>query len=65
MTRQEFFENFSFEQCEQLCSKIEFLNVLIAEPFNAEQAEAVADRILNSNPPPNRKPLETENGMEE
>ncbi len=57
MAKQEFLENFSFEEFELLCSNIEFLNVLMAEPFNAEQAEAVAHRILNSNPPPKRKYL--------
>ena len=65
MTKHEFFENFSLEEWELLCSKIEFLNVLMAEPFNSELAEAVADQILSSNPPPTRKPLETEDDMEE
>ena len=46
MTKEEFFRRFSPEEWELLCSKIEFLDVFVAEPFNAEQAEAVANKIL-------------------
>jgi hypothetical protein len=65
MTKQEFYESFTLEEWELLCSKIEFLNAFVAEPFNVELAEAIAYRILDSNPPPFRKPLETEDGLEE
>lgn len=47
MTKDEFFEKFSAREWELLCSKIEFLDVFVAEPFNAEQAEAVANKILD------------------
>ena len=46
MTKEEFYEMFSLEEWELLCSKAEFLEVFVAEPFNAEQAEAVANSIL-------------------
>jgi hypothetical protein len=47
MTKEEFYETFTLEEWELLCSKAEFLEVFVAEPFNAEQAEAVANKILN------------------
>jgi hypothetical protein len=47
MTKEEFYEMFTLEEWELLCSNAEFLEVFVAEPFNAEQAEAVANKIIN------------------
>lgn len=47
MTREEFFERFSAREWDLLCSKPEFLDVFVAEPFNAEQAEAIVNKILD------------------
>jgi hypothetical protein len=49
MTQLEFFEMFSAEESELLCSRIEFLDAVTADPFDAEKAVAVANRILNFN----------------
>ena len=46
VTRSEFYRRFSTEEWELLCSKIEFLDVFVEEPFNAEHAEGVAKEIL-------------------
>jgi hypothetical protein len=46
MTKEEFYERFSLEEWELLCSKIEFLDVFVTDPFDAELADAVARRIL-------------------
>ena len=46
MTQEEFFKRFSPEEWDLLCSKIEFLNAFVEEPFDAELAEDVAHRIL-------------------
>jgi hypothetical protein len=51
MSKEEFYERFSLEEWELLCSKREFLNVLAAEPFDAEMAETVAHRILKVDSP--------------
>jgi uncharacterized protein (DUF1697 family) len=46
MTRREFYKRFSAEEWQLLCSQIEFLDVFVEEPFNAEHAEEVANKIL-------------------
>ena len=51
MTKEEFFKGYGSEEWELLCSKSEFLNVLVAEPFDPDLAEAVAYRILRLNSP--------------
>ena len=51
MTKENNSEGFSLEDWELLCSKIEFLNVFVAESFKAEQAEAVANRFLGFDSP--------------
>ena len=58
MTKTEFFSKFGAKEWELICSKTEFLDVFVAEPFNAEQAEAVAHRILNFDSPYDPSPLE-------
>ena len=47
MTRKEFYRKFGAEDWELLCSKDEFLDVFAEEPFDAEKADAVANKILN------------------
>ena len=47
MPKKEFYEMFTLEEWELLCSKVAFLELFFAEPFNVEQAEAVANKILN------------------
>jgi len=51
MTKEEFFKGYGSEEWELLCSKSEFLNVLVAEPFDPHLAEEVAYRILKFNSP--------------
>jgi hypothetical protein len=51
MTKEELSRRFSLKEWELLRSKIEFLDVFVAEPFDAERAEAVAHRILNLHSP--------------
>ena len=51
MTKEEFYKRFGSEEWELLCSKAEFLDVFVAEPFDADLAEAVAYRILTFNAP--------------
>jgi len=46
VTKEELFKWFGSKEWELLCSKVEFLNVFVAEPFNAEHAEEVANKIL-------------------
>ena len=46
MPKKEFYEMFDDEEWELLCSKAAFLESFFAEPFNVEQAEAVATKIL-------------------
>ena len=50
MTKEEFFEQFSLDELEQICTKNEFLNVLVADRFDAAQAASVARRILDLHP---------------
>jgi hypothetical protein len=47
MPKKEFYEMFDDEEWELLCSRAAFLELFFAEPFNVEQAEAVATKILN------------------
>jgi len=51
MRKAELFNRLSLEEWQLLCSKIEFLNVLLADPFSSELAEAVAKRILDFDSP--------------
>jgi len=46
MPKKEFYEMFDDEEWQLLCSKPAFLELFFAEPFNVEQAEAVATKIL-------------------
>jgi hypothetical protein len=46
MPEKEFYEMFDDEEWQLLCSKPAFLELFFAEPFNVEQAEAVATKIL-------------------
>ena len=46
MPKKEFYEMFTLEEWELLCSKVAFLELFFAEPFNVEQAEAVARKLL-------------------
>jgi hypothetical protein len=46
MTKKEFCKMFDDEEWLLLCSKPAFLELFFAEPFNVEQAEAVAAKIL-------------------
>jgi hypothetical protein len=57
VTQQEFFQRFSLDEWQLLCSKIEFLDVFAADPFDSELAEAVAKRILNFDSPAFPSPL--------
>ena len=47
MPKKEFYEMFDDKEWELLCSKVAFLESFFAEPFNVEQAEAVANKILD------------------
>ena len=47
MPKKEFYEMFPLDEWELLCSKVAFLELFFAEPFNVEHAEAVANKILN------------------
>ena len=51
MTKEEFFRSFGSEEWKLLCSRIEFLDVFVADPFDPDLAEAVAYRILRFNSP--------------
>ena len=48
MTQLEFFKRFGSEEWELLCSRYDFLEAVTADPFDAELAAAVAQRILNA-----------------
>ena len=37
---------FTLDEWDLLCSKVAFLELFFAEPFNVEQAEAVARKLL-------------------
>ena len=47
MPKKEFYEMLDDEEWQLLCSKPAFLELFFAEPFNVEQAEAVANKILD------------------
>jgi hypothetical protein len=48
ITKKAFASRFSPEEWELLCSKVEFLDVIEAEPFDLEPVALVAYRILTN-----------------
>jgi hypothetical protein len=46
ITKKVFASRFSTEEWQLLCSRVEFLDVIVAEPFDPELAAVVAYRIL-------------------
>jgi len=51
MTKEEYFAKFNLRELEQICTKSEFLNVLVADDFDPVLADEVANRILKSDSP--------------
>ena len=51
MTKEKYFEKFNVKELELICTRIEFLNVLVADDFDPVLADEVAHRILNSDSP--------------
>jgi len=51
MTKAEYFAKFNLRELELICTKTEFLNVLVADEFDPILADEVAHRILKNDSP--------------